>query len=123
MDMADQLQKLHALREQGALTEDEYTRAKSRVLDGEPAAGRAPGPNPALSAASRFQRTLQDRWIGGVCGGIARQTQSPSWVWRILFVLAVLANGLGLLVYLLLWIFVPQEAPPAASQTERAAAT
>ncbi|HLO95692.1 MAG TPA: PspC domain-containing protein [Burkholderiaceae bacterium] len=32
-----------------------------------------------------------------------------SWIWRLLFVLASLCVGGGLVVYLLLWIFVPEE--------------
>ena len=34
MDLADQLQKLQTLREQGVLTEVEFALAKKRVLDG-----------------------------------------------------------------------------------------
>ena len=33
-DLADQLQKLQSLREKGVLTEEEFTLAKKRVLDG-----------------------------------------------------------------------------------------
>ncbi|HKX41782.1 MAG TPA: PspC domain-containing protein [Burkholderiaceae bacterium] len=32
-----------------------------------------------------------------------------AWVWRLVFALLVLCGGTGVLVYLLLWIFVPQE--------------
>lgn len=110
MNLADQLQKLHSLREQGALTEDEFTLAKKRLLDGgelsetvNSAAPREP------SALNRFRRSLTDKWIGGVCAGLAKQTEVPSWTWRILFLLTVLLHGLGLLVYILLWIFVPVE--------------
>jgi phage shock protein C len=36
-------------------------------------------------------------------------TGIPSWSWRILFVLSAFLHGLGLLMYVLLWIFVPRE--------------
>jgi phage shock protein PspC (stress-responsive transcriptional regulator) len=31
----------------------------------------------------------------------------PSWAWRLLFVTLVLCFGTGILLYILLWIFVP----------------
>ena len=37
-------------------------------------------------------------------------TPLPSWVWRLIFTLSVILFGTGLLIYILLWIFVPQEA-------------
>jgi phage shock protein C len=104
MSMADELQKLQTLREQGALTEDEFKRAKARVISG--AADIAAS---ASSKMNSLQRSLSDKWLGGVCGGLARATNIPTWAWRILFVLAVLLNGLGIVMYALMWIFVPQE--------------
>ena len=48
-------------------------------------------------------------WIGGVCGGLARATGIESWVWRLIFAVLFLFGGTGLLLYILLWIFVPTE--------------
>ncbi|MFA5322280.1 MAG: PspC domain-containing protein [Smithella sp.] len=48
-----------------------------------------------------------DKWIGGVCGGLGESSPVPSWVWRLLFATLVLCFGTGVLLYLLLWIFVP----------------
>jgi phage shock protein PspC (stress-responsive transcriptional regulator) len=114
MTMADELQKLQTLREQGALTEEEFLLAKKRVIDGEPAAepvrARA---DQSGNALQQLRRSMTDRWIGGVAGGLAQMTAIPSWAWRILFILTMLLHGLGALVYLLLWIFVPLEQRPA----------
>jgi phage shock protein PspC (stress-responsive transcriptional regulator) len=44
-----------------------------------------------------------------VCGGIAEATGVDSWAWRLLFVLLLLCWGTGLVVYVLMWIFVPKE--------------
>jgi phage shock protein C len=109
MDFADQLQKLQTLREQGVLTEEEFTQAKKRVLDaiGDAPKQEAPRQSSSPNALQQLRRSFYDKWIGGVAGGLAESTGVPSWAWRILFVLSVLLNGLGLLVYLLLWIFVP----------------
>lgn len=117
MDLADQLQKLHALREQGVLTEDEFILAKKRVLDGTAPTGageRASANATSPSGLNRFRLSTTDKWIGGVCGGLAAQTNIPAWSWRILFLLMVLLHGVGLLIYILLWIFVPVQTQPIA---------
>jgi phage shock protein C len=114
MNWAEQLEKLQQLHQQGALTDDEYSTAKAKVL-------RDLGAPPAASAAVEHGRTalnglsrsLTDRWFGGVSGGLAKATTIPSWAWRVLFILTALLHGLGLLVYILLWIFVPLERPMA----------
>lgn len=112
MGIAEDLEKLKTLRDQGALTEDEFVLAKRRVIDGEPAPARAradgPPASPAPPSALReFRRSLRDKWIGGVCGGLDDITSIPAWSWRILFVLLALLHGVGIVIYVLLWIFVP----------------
>ena len=111
MDIADQLQKLQTLREQGALSEEEFTLAKQRVLQGtaqgSASSGTPPSPPPNPSALHQLKRSLTDRWLGGVCGGLANMSNMPSWTWRILFLLTTLLHGVGLIAYLLMWIFVP----------------
>ena len=119
MSLGDDLERLDDLRRRGVLTEDEFTRAKARVLEArDTAAGVPPRPGsnmgtgaPALDAVNGLQRTLLDRWVGGVCGGIARSLGLASWAVRLTFVLMVLCAGTGVLLYVLLWIFVPLEQP------------
>ena len=106
MDMADQIQKLQALREQGVLTEEEFVLAKKRVLDGT-STQEPPKQLQSPSALNDYRLSTTDKWIGGICGGLAVQSGIPSWSWRILFVLTALLHGFGVLVYILLWIFVP----------------
>jgi phage shock protein PspC (stress-responsive transcriptional regulator) len=105
MALADELSKLAELRANGGLTEEEFTRAKERLLN----IGHAPSNDPLASAVNKFRRSRTDRWFGGVCGGIARSTGMESWVWRLLFAALFICAGFGLLVYVLLWIFVPSE--------------
>ena len=109
MNLADDLQKLHNLHEQGALTEEEFTLAKKRLLEGaaEDAKPKTEKPRESASALNQFRRSNTDRWIGGVGGGLAEITGIPSWSWRILFVLTALLHGIGVIMYVLLWIFVP----------------
>ncbi len=113
MDFTEQLERLARLKEQGSLTDEEFAAAKKRLIEGAPEATAAPK---AAGPVHQFQRSLNKRWIGGVCGGLENISNIPAWAWRILFVLTVFLNGLGLLAYVLLWIFVPQEPAQRASQ-------
>jgi len=106
MSLADELSRLEELRARGTLTDDEFQRAKTRLLDA-PAAGTAS--SDAVAAVQRFRRSRSDRWIGGVCGGVAAITGIDAWVWRLMVTVLFLFGGTGALLYLLLWIFVPNE--------------
>jgi phage shock protein C len=105
MSDSDELGKLGDLHQRGILSDEEFAQAKSRVLNGMPAARTSP---PA-DALNQLRRSLSDRWLGGVCGGIAQVTGVPSWVWRLLFLFGIVFAGTGLALYILLWILVPQE--------------
>ena len=102
MSIADELAKLHDLANRGALTPEQFERAKARLLE------EAPGPGAGL-AINRLRRSERDRWIAGVCGGIGRLTGVESWIWRMLFVLGLVFGGFTVFVYAVLWIFVPRE--------------
>jgi phage shock protein C len=105
MALSDELNKLEDLRQRGVLTDEEFSRAKTRLLDEPCGLANAPW----VAAFNALRRSRSDRWIAGVCGGIARSTGVESWVWRLLFAVLFLCGGAGLLLYGLLWIFVPTE--------------
>jgi phage shock protein C len=54
-------------------------------------------------------RSRDDAMIGGVCGGLANYLRISSVYVRVFFVLLTLANGIGALIYFLLWMIVPLE--------------
>ena len=55
-----------------------------------------------------FRRLPTVGWIGGVCAGVAYSIGAPTWIIRMLWVaLTFFGMGSGILMYLLLWIFVP----------------
>lgn len=64
-------------------------------------------------------RSISDRMIGGVCGGLASYFGVDSAIVRLIFVLAVL-SGVSPLVYLVLWIAIPEDrvAPAGATLIE-----
>jgi phage shock protein C len=105
MALSDDLNKLAELRASGALTEEEFAAAKARLLNAQ----HAQAEEPVVTAVNAFRRSRSDRVLGGVCGGLARATGVESWVWRLMFAVLFIFAGAGLLVYLLLWIFVPSD--------------
>jgi phage shock protein C len=116
MTEADELEKLGDLHSRGILSDDEFSRAKARVLSGSAA---PQGLAPAVHAINGLRRSRDDRWLGGVCGGIGRSTGIAAWLWRLVFTFLALCAGTGVLAYLLMWIFVPLE--PARSGVGQAA--
>jgi phage shock protein PspC (stress-responsive transcriptional regulator) len=114
MSMSEELARLSELHQRGALSDEEFARAKARVLNATAAPQGAGGPAPVVTAVNSLRRSRDDRWLGGVCGGIGLLTGVASWVWRLLFVALAVCGGTGVLLYLLMWIFVPQEEMPAA---------
>lgn len=113
MSLADDLSKLEELRQRGVLSPEEFEQAKRRLL-------ADPVLPPAVLAVNHFRRSRDDRWIAGVCGGLARLSGVESWVWRLVFSLLFFCAGSGVLIYLLMWVFVPDDAcaaPPGGDLT------
>jgi phage shock protein C len=105
MALPDELSKLAELRANGSLSEEEFKRAKEHLLMGQ----QPRADDPLVSGLNAFRRSRTDRWLGGVCGGIARSSGTEAWIWRLLFTVLFICAGAGLFVYLLLWIFVPSD--------------
>jgi phage shock protein PspC (stress-responsive transcriptional regulator) len=57
-----------------------------------------------------LRRSRRNRWIAGVCGGLARSLGWDPTLVRILYVVVSVASAAfpGILVYLVLWIVMPQ---------------
>ena len=105
MSITNDLTCLSDLHRSGDLSDTEYKQAKARVLNEQSMRDQPPLAN-ALNSLSRSQ---SDRWVGGVCGGLAQISGIAPWLWRLVFTFFTFFGGAGLLVYLMLWIFVPQE--------------
>jgi phage shock protein C len=58
---------------------------------------------------TQFVRSKSDKMIAGVCGGIARYFNIDPAIVRLLFVLSVFLGGVSPLVYVVLWIVMPEE--------------
>ena len=77
------------------------TSTTSTPLDGTPTGQQPHTGRPAL------QRSGSDVMLGGVCGGLAEYTGVDALLWRVGALVFALA-GPGVLVYLLLWLLMPQ---------------
>ncbi len=60
----------------------------------------------ASSTRPTLTRSSADRWIGGVCGGLAEYTGLDPLLWRV-GAIALALMGPGVVVYLLLWVLMP----------------
>lgn len=60
----------------------------------------------------RLQRSRTEKMIGGVCGGLAAYFNVDPTLVRVLWVAITLIAGVGILLYLILWVVMPLE-PPA----------
>ena len=59
--------------------------------------------------SSKLVRPRDGRWIAGVCAGLGRRFGLSANVVRLIFVLSCLLPGPQVLIYIVLWILMPNE--------------
>jgi phage shock protein PspC (stress-responsive transcriptional regulator) len=69
------------------------------------------------SYSKRVYRDPDNRILGGVCGGLGAYMGVDSLLIRVIFVIIFFLGGAGLLIYLILWIIIP-EAKTTAQKLE-----
>ena len=57
----------------------------------------------------KLHRSRDDRMLGGVAGGLGEFLTIDPTLIRLLFVLSLVLGGAGFVVYLVMWIIVPEE--------------
>jgi phage shock protein C len=62
-----------------------------------------------MAQTRKLYRSRTDRKLAGVCGGLAQYFNADPTLIRVLFVVLALLGGPGLVMYLVLWIIVPEE--------------
>ncbi len=60
-------------------------------------------------AKTRLYRSRTNRMLGGVCGGLGIYLNIDPTIVRLLFILLLFGSDFGFLLYLVLWILVPEE--------------
>lgn len=68
--------------------------------------------------AKTLMRSRKDSMLGGVCGGLGAYFGIDANVVRIVFILLAVAPGIGVPVYLLLWLLLPEESAKQTSSLE-----
>ncbi len=58
---------------------------------------------------AKLVRSVADKKIAGVCAGVAKYFGFDVKMVRIIWILAVIFAGVGLLAYLILWLLMPVE--------------
>ncbi|GGK98417.1 hypothetical protein GCM10012284_35790 [Mangrovihabitans endophyticus] len=66
-------------------------------------------PNKELTDVNHLSRPRNDRWIAGVCSGLGRRFGLAPNIVRLLFVLSCLLPGPQVVIYLVLWLIMPNE--------------
>ncbi len=58
----------------------------------------------------RLYRSRKERMIAGVCGGIGKYLDADPTIVRLIWAIVTLVSfGLGIFVYLLAWIIIPEK--------------
>jgi phage shock protein PspC (stress-responsive transcriptional regulator) len=67
-------------------------------------------PPPSAPTPKRLVRSREDRWVAGVCGGVAAYLGVDSNLVRLIVVLGTIF-GLGslLVAYVVAWVLMPEE--------------
>ncbi|MGW6704600.1 PspC domain-containing protein [Streptomyces sp. NPDC054956] len=63
---------------------------------------------------SALARPRDGRWIGGVCAGLARRFGISANTMRVIFLVSCLLPGPQFLLYLALWVLLPNDKTSAA---------
>ena len=73
------------------------------------------GPKPR-----RLERDSNNKMIAGVAAGVANYFDLDPTIVRVLWALTILAGGLGVVAYVIMWIVVPEAGTQAGSGAEPA---
>ncbi|MCX6397278.1 MAG: PspC domain-containing protein [Propionibacteriales bacterium] len=79
---------------------------------GSPQQQTLPPPHQDLD---RLRRSVSDRYIAGVAGGLGRHFNIDPTVIRVLLAVLTLFGGAGVLIYAVCWFFVPEEGKEKAT--------
>jgi phage shock protein C len=88
----------------------------------QPATPPPPPATPPTPAGGprAVRRSRGERLVAGVCGGVGRYLGVDPVLLRIAFIILALANGLGVIAYVVAWVAIPEEPPdqPAGPAAE-----
>jgi phage shock protein C len=59
--------------------------------------------------AKKLYRSTDNRWLAGVCGGLAKYFDIDPTLVRVIFVVLAFFGLGGAIIYILLWVLIPIE--------------
>jgi len=59
--------------------------------------------------SKRLSRSRSDRKLAGVCGGVAEFLGWDPTLVRVLWIVLTMLGGSGILIYLILWVAMPED--------------
>jgi phage shock protein C len=62
-----------------------------------------------MAETRKLYRSRTNRMLAGVCGGLAQYFTMDPTLMRVLFLVLTVFGGAGPLIYLVMWIIVPNE--------------
>ena len=65
-----------------------------------------------MDPSEKLYRSRTNRQVAGVCGGLAERFNVDPTLVRVLFIVLAIFGGAGIVLYIALWIVVPEQ-PPA----------
>lgn len=67
---------------------------------------------------TKLTRSRSDQMIGGVCGGLAQYLNLDPVLVRLAFLVLLFASAVGIPIYIVLWLIMPEENGDTAVSTE-----
>ncbi|GAB4184071.1 MAG: hypothetical protein Kow00108_21590 [Calditrichia bacterium] len=77
-----------------------------------------PSDNAELTVQQKLYRSVNDKKIAGICGGLAEYFKTDASLIRVVFLVLFVLSGFipMLILYILLWIFIPEEPGKVSDQ-------
>ncbi len=72
-----------------------------------------------MAAEKRLYRSVTDKQIAGVCGGLAKYLNLDPTIVRIVFLIIAFAGGPGVILYIILAFVIPEEPMDFSVNTKR----
>jgi len=66
----------------------------------------------------KLTRSTTDRKIAGICGGLGEYLNVDPLVFRIIFLFLLLCGGGGFIIYLIMWILIPEKKSPVQAEMQ-----
>ncbi len=63
-----------------------------------------------MSIGKRLTRSMSDRWLAGVCSGVANYFSWDVAILRLVYLVLTLCTAFsGIIIYIILWICMPED--------------